>query len=303
MSKSHSDRIEWPTLALFALFWVGWGSITILSPAIGTGATIAAIALLLALYSSLQHEALHGHPTGDPRINACFASLPAGMFIPYRRFRDLHLAHHNNPALTDPYDDPESFYVHSKDWSRRPAWLRLLLQWNNTLVGRMVLGPALGLAGFWLSDLRAIMRGDVTVLKAWLFHCLLLVPVMVWLGLFYAPGLVAYATAAYGGLSIVYIRTFLEHQARPSVGERTVIVEDRGPLSFLFLNNNLHAAHHLKPTLAWYRLPGFYRTNRERILAANRAYLYPSYAAVFRHYAFRQKEPVVHPYAADRPER
>ena len=76
---------------------------------------------------------------------------------------------------------------------------------------------------------------------------------------------------------------------------RTVIIEDRGPLAFLFLNNNLHAVHHMHPTVSWYRLPGLYRTHQSRFLTANDGYRYDSYGEVFRHYFFCAKDPVAHP--------
>ena len=56
------------------------------------------------------------------------------------------------------------------------------------------------------------------------------------------------------------------------VGGRTARIEDRGPLAFLFLNNNLHAVHHMHPTAQWYRLPALYRADRARYLACNEGY-------------------------------
>ena len=49
----------------------------------------------------------------------------------------------------------------------------------------------------------------------------------------------AYLVACYVALSILKIRTFLEHQAHRLARARTVIVEDRGLLAFLFLNKTL----------------------------------------------------------------
>ena len=34
-----------------------------------------------------------------------------------------------------------------------------------------------------------------------------------------------------------------------------MIIEDRGPLSLLFLNNNYHVIHHIHPRVPWYKLP------------------------------------------------
>ena len=47
--------------------------------------------------------------------------LPLGLFYPFRRFKGLHLTHHNDERLTDPYDDPESYYRSAMDWERIPA--------------------------------------------------------------------------------------------------------------------------------------------------------------------------------------
>ena len=59
---------------------------------------------------------------------------------------------------------------------------------------------------------------------------------------------------------------------------RSVIIEDRGPLALLFLNNNFHAVHHANPKLPWYRLPAEYARRREEWLRRNGGYGYRSYA-------------------------
>ena len=104
-----------------------------------------------------------------------------------------------------------------------------------------------------------------------------------------------YFVACYAALAILKIRTFLEHQAHALARGRTVIVEDRGPLAFLFLNNNLHVVHHMHPNVPWYRLPGMYRANAGRYLAQNDGYRYRSYGAVFARHLFARKDPVAHP--------
>ena len=91
------------------------------------------------------------------------------------------------------------------------------------------------------------------------------------------------------------IRTFLEHQAHELVRGRTVVVEDRGPLAFLFLNNNFHIVHHMHPKMPWYRLPGLYFANREKYLTRNGGYRYASYAEIFRRHLIRAKDTVPHP--------
>jgi fatty acid desaturase len=104
-----------------------------------------------------------------------------------------------------------------------------------------------------------------------------------------------YALAAYLALSVLKIRTFLEHRAHQMPRGRTVIVEGQGLLSFLFLNNNLHVVHHARPRLAWYRLPAAFRESRSEWLRRNEGYIYSSYRDIFRRYFLRPKDPVPHP--------
>lgn len=291
---------EWPTMVLLGLCYFGWTMGIRHAETIGPFATIALLGLCLAMYSSLQHEALHGHPTNWSWLNTLLVLAPVGIVIPYQRFRDLHLAHHRDTILTDPFDDPESYYVHADHWGKYPGWLKQMLTWNNTLAGRMAIGPALGICGFWASEAKRIAGGDSAVLLAWIAHALLLVPVCLLLAGALKTMWWAYPIAVYIGMSLIYVRTFLEHRAHENPHSRTVIIEDRGLFSLLFLNNNLHAVHHARPALPWYALPDCYRRNRDRFLTCNRHYRFQSYGEIFRRYAFRRKEPVVHPFAASR---
>ena len=86
------------------------------------------------------------------------------------------------------------------------------------------------------------------------------------------------------------LRTFAEHQAHDDPEQRTVIVEAAPFFGLLFLNNNLHSAHHDNPASPWYRLPEIAR--REH---AERAYRFRGYGEIARNFAFRAKEPVPHP--------
>ena len=94
---------------------------------------------------------------------------------------------------------------------------------------------------------------------------------------------------------VLKIRTFLEHRAHQYSTARTVIIDDKGPLAFLFLNNNLHAVHHLHPQVAWYNLPRLYRDNAASYDGFNEDYNYRSYAQVIARYFVKAKDPVPHP--------
>ena len=249
----------------------------------------------MAQFSSLQHEVLHGHPFRSRMLNEALVFPALNLAVPYERFRDTHLAHHHDPALTDPYDDPESNYHDPAVWARMSRPLRALCRINNTLLGRMLVGPAFGTWTFVLSDLAAARAGDRSVTRAWALHALGLVPVGLWLMTVASMPVWAFLLAYYLSYSLQKIRGFLEHRAHEAARARTVIIEDRGPLAFLFLNNNLHVVHHMHPTVPWYRLPATYRANREHYLRRNEGYLYRSYAEIFALYFLRAKEPVPHP--------
>ncbi len=105
----------------------------------------------------------------------------------------------------------------------------------------------------------------------------------------------AFLVSTYAAHSILKIRTYLEHRAHEATQGRTVIVEDRGPLALLFLNNNLHVVHHERPYVPWYDLPALFRSEREAFLGKNDGYYYRSYAQVFTRYFTRAKDPVPHP--------
>jgi fatty acid desaturase len=169
------------------------------------------------------------------------------------------------------------------------------LRFNNTLFGRMLVGPAISTWALAKGDLAAMRKGDRRVWLAWGLHLPGLAMVWAWLEwVGTMPGW-AYLLAAYLGWSLLKIRTYLEHRAHEAARARTVIIESRGPLSLLFLNNNFHVVHHMHPAVPWYRLPGLYFGNREHYLRRNESYRYASYVDIFRQFLFRAKDPVPHP--------
>jgi len=281
-------KIDWPTLALILLCYTAWALLLFAGP---LWLKIPFLGVIIALQSSLQHEVLHGHPFRNQRLNAALVWLSLNIVIPYTRFRDTHLAHHNDAKLTDPYDDPESNYLDPAVWAKLPRAGQLILRFNNTLIGRLAIGPIVGTYGFFACELR---RNSREITLQWLGHlpAVIIVLALVWAS---ATPLWAYAISAYIGLAILKLRTFLEHTAHDRCSHRTAIVESSGLFGFLFLNNNLHVVHHKHPNVPWYKLPALYRANRTAFLERNGGYFYPSYAAIFRAYALRPKDPVAHP--------
>lgn len=300
--RSTTPGIEWPTVILIVACYAVWAAAGFLLWPDYPIAALAVLALTVALQSSLVHEVLHGHPTRNAQINEAFVFLPVGIVWPFRRFKTLHLRHHADERLTDPLDDPESYYRALWHHEELPGAMKALLRINNTMVGRFVLGPWLSIIGFFIDDAKLLKAGDRVVRQAWLMHLagLAFVVPIVTFG-FGMPLWVYLLVPVWLGQSMIAIRTFAEHQWSEHPEGRTVIVE-RTPLSFLFLNNNLHFVHHKSPTIAWYRLPRLFRERRDEWVRMNNGYVFPNYFALLKAYAFRAKEPVVHPALRRAPE-
>lgn len=287
-------RLEWPTLGLIALTYGGWAAAGVWLWPVAPFAALGVMAVLAALQSSLVHECLHGHPTANARVNEGLSALPLYLVYPYRRYRATHMAHHHDPRLTDPFDDPESYYRPHWQVAAMPRPLRVLLVANTTMLGRLILGPWIAAWGFFASEARLIRAKSPGVRRAWALH---LPGVAVVLAAVWAMGIplwVYVLGVVWPSLSLIAIRTYAEHRWHEDPSGRTIIVE-RSPLAWLFLHNNLHIVHHLHPKVAWYRLPALYAARRDHFRAANQGYWYPDYGTLFRAHALRAKEPLAHP--------
>jgi fatty acid desaturase len=290
-------RLEWPTLGLIAATYGALALLMWFYHALPWWLIVPAAGYLIALHGSLQHEALHGHPTRNALVNEMLVFINPSFWFPYRRYRKLHLIHHNDENLTDPQLDPESYYLLPEHWAKLPAPMKQLYTINNTLAGRMILGPFVGMVRFWSAEFSQIMRGDREIAKAWLLHLVACSLTIAYAALVCGIPVLAYLLLfAYPGISFSLIRSFCEHQAAQDLGERTISVEASPVMALMFLNNNLHIAHHTRPALAWYRLPAYYRAERDRLLAKNHAYLMRGYSEIFRRYFLRPKEPVSYPH-------
>jgi len=285
--EHRSLRVEWPTLAVAGAIYGGWGLATYFHSRIQPALLCIAGGWLAAWHNSLQHEVIHGHPTPWRRVNLMLALPPLSLWLPFEAYRRSHLAHHATEHLTDPEHDPESRYG-----LQGPGRVRTLDRVSRriqaTLAGRLIVGPMFDVARFLALESGQLMRGDGARLRLWATHALLVGLVWFWVHEVCRMSLAAYLTSfVYPGAAMSLIRSFAEHRADPDPARRVAVVERAPVLGLLFLNNNLHAAHHDRPGLAWYRLPAFYRQNRDQLLHTNGGLVYAGYADVFRHYLFR----------------
>lgn len=306
MTRQHSrggiGLVEWPTVGLIFICYGSWLAAGFYLWPLHPVFAIVALGVILALQSSLMHEASHGHPTRNARLNEVLVALPVGLVWPFRRFKAIHLRHHADERLTDPFDDPESYYRALWKHEALPPAMKLLLGANNTMLGRLLINPWLGSIGFLIADVRLMAEGDRSVRKAWLLHAAGLAAVIPVVVLVFDMPLWLYVVGpVWIGQALISIRTYAEHQWSERPDGRTIIVE-RSPLALLFLNNNLHLVHHKLPNAAWYRLPGLFAERRAEWVARNDGYVYPNYLALFRAFALKAKEPVVHPALRRAPE-
>lgn len=292
--------LEWPSVALCCGVYGGFLALTFWHARLPALAVALLGAPLLALHSSMQHEFIHGHPTPWRRLNRALAAVPLSLWLPFESYRMTHLVHHRDESLTDPFDDPESQYWSAEDWRRLGPVGRACVRFNTTLSGRLLFGPAWIVARYCVSEARDAWRGKAVTRRIWAWHAVAAGAVLAWVvgvcgmdPLFYLFGLV------YPGTSILLLRSFAEHRAAAGVAERTAIVENAPVLGFLFLYNNLHAAHHERPLVPWYALPAWYRANRARLIAANGALVYDGYWAVARRFLLTPHDDPIHPAHAD----
>ncbi len=290
--------LEAPTWVLAAAIYGGWLALTWHYQALPPWLALPLGTWLVAWHGSFQHEALHGHPTRYPLVNAALAWPPLGLWMPYGIYRRSHLAHHRDQSLTCPTDDPESFYVTADDWRALGPFGRGFRFAYNSLAGRLTLGPALHAGRLWRAAAGRLVGGDFRDLGVWLRHLVGVVLVFAWVAGVCGMPAWAYLGMVYGGTALILVRSFAEHRAAACPAHRTALVE-AGPLwRLLFLANNYHALHHAVPALPWYELARRYPAERARLLAGNGGYLVAGYGGLFRRYLLRPKEPPIHPYDA-----
>ena len=288
-------KIEWPTVALAITIYGSWFAATFFwrdlfwaLPALG--------AWIIAWQMNLQHETIHGHPTRIRLINEAIGVWPLALWLPYATYRATHLRHHQDQNLTDPFEDPESYYWTEAGWRDLGPLGRKLVRFQSTLLGRILFGPAWMMSRSTREELRDAWAGKKGARATLLWHLLQCAPVLIWvIGACGMPLWLYVAAFVYPGMSLAMVRSFAEHRAAPEAERRTAIVEDARVLGPLFLFNNLHVAHHMRGRIPWYLLPKFYRLNRAALIERNGGLVYRSYFDVARRYLFKPHDDPVHP--------
>jgi fatty acid desaturase len=292
-----TPRIEWPTIALAAIIYAMFFVATFYWTHLPFWVLALVGAWITAWHMSLQHEVIHGHPTRKRWINNIIGVWPLALWLPFENYRHSHLAHHNDERLTDPLDDPESYYWRQEDWDGLGRFGRAIIRLQSSLIGRMLIGPFWASAKLWKTEFARIGAGDRKAMRQTAMHGLVAVAVLFWALVVCGMPLLTYLFCfAYAGTSLAMVRSFAEHRAENVIERRTAIVERSWILGPLFLFNNLHVAHHMRHTMPWYWLPAWYQANRAALIERNGGLVYNSYFDVVWRYLLRPHDQSLHPH-------
>jgi fatty acid desaturase len=297
-SSAGDVGVEWRTVALAVLVFSTWIAVVVGFRRLPLPVAILFLGVASAWHSSLQHELIHGHPfrNQNQRWNAVLGWLPLGIWLPYGSYRDSHLTHHRNEFLTDPLEDPESWYRSRSSWLNASTPMRALLWVNRTLIGRVLIGPWLSILGFVRSEFFAIIRGDQRKLRQWSVHLPLAAGVVVFaVGVCQIPLWQFVFGDVFVGTAFILIRSFAEHRWLPGTETKSAMVRAGVFWRVLYLNNNLHHAHHARPKLAWYLLPKAADAMGASEAAQAGAGFYDGYGELFRKHAVRPFDQPLHP--------
>jgi fatty acid desaturase len=294
--KQKFLQIDGPTWLVALAIYTAWILLVWFNAVLPWWVIMPVGAYLLAWHFSLQHEAIHSFRGVPAWLRFAVVFAPLGLWFPYALYRKSHSTHHRDVHLTVPDVDTESYYVLRTDWETMGPFKRRLLLFNQTMAGRLLIGPALRLWILATKETRRVREGDYSHLPHWALH-VLAVGLLFWF-ISHVCGFPWWQyclLVAYPGLSLSLLRAFTEHRAAEDSQERTASVESNIVFGMLYLFNNLHVAHHLKPTMPWYEIPRFYRENRRELLAGNANFVYTGYTVLARRYFLTPVFSPVHP--------
>lgn len=296
LQASWTARSDWPTWLLLLGTYATWWTLIHYAAEWGQWLTLMLLVPILTLWMSLQHELLHGHPTRWRWLNKTLGYAPLAVWYPYTLYRDSHLLHHREASLTQPGLDPESRYFDQPTWQRSSGLARGLHWLNKTLCGRLLIGPALALAGLLAQESTRLRRGVPQAWQMWLSHGVCVGALLTWVQSQGGLAVSTYLLASVLALALSMVRSYYEHRPALAPEHRSVLNEAGWPWRWLFLNLNLHLVHHDLPRLPWYYLPRVYASRREDWLRRSDHFLLHGYGELFQRHAVRPIDSPCHPW-------
>ena len=293
-------KTEWPTVLVGILILCGYAAITKFHRSLPVPVFLVGLAWFSAWWSSFQHELLHGHPFPHAIINNTIGLLSFVFWVPYESYKELHLRHHRDEWLTDPFEDPESYYLDGPRWATMAPWRQRIRWVNRTLLGRLIIGPWLSVSSFLLQEAKKVREDALGARRSWTRHLAVAIPVAAWVFIVCDIPAWQYGLAGvWGATSLMKLRSFAEHRWEPDDLCRTAMIHAGLPFSLLYLNNNLHHTHHARPGTPWYKLPAASVALGSDEVSRPGAGVYKGYIDVARLYLVRPLCLPVHPPAKE----
>jgi fatty acid desaturase len=289
------ERYEGPTILLTILIYGTWFLLVIFHSALPWWILAPLAGYVVQWHFSLQHEAIHAMRGLPKWLRTALVWAPIGCWLPYALFRRSHSQHHRNHHLTYPGEDTESFYHEDEDWRDYGGLRRGLLIINQTFLGRLFLGPFLHMPRFYFEEIEKIVDGNFSNGTIWLRHFVAVGLILAFVASFDIPAWQYFAYFMYPSLIFGMMRSYTEHRWGKQPSERTAVVESNWVFGLLFLWNNIHAVHHLYPTLSWYKIPRVWREQRDRIQAHNAGFVFSGYGEIAWRWLLRPNFVPVHP--------
>jgi fatty acid desaturase len=274
-------RHDGPTWVVVFSLYVSWAALIWFHAALPWWLLSPVGAYIVAWHFSLQHEAIHSFLSAPKWLRWAVVMPPLGLWLPFPFYFEAHRKHHQNTHLTVPGVDTESFYQRREDWARMNPLMKAALTANQTLAGRVLVGPPLRLYKLAVREATRLRAGDFSHVPHWIVH-VILVAALFWYisGVAGMPWWQYVLLIAWPAFGLGWVRSFIEHRYGERPGQRTAITESNAFWSLLFLNNNLHAVHHLFPKMPWWEIPAYWRANRDRVLAHNGGYYFRGYGEI-----------------------
>jgi fatty acid desaturase len=289
-------RIDGPTWLVAIVLYSSWGVLIWYAARLPWWFVAPVGAYLIAWHFSLQHEAIHSFRGVPAAVRFAVVFAPLGLWFPYPLYRKSHTTHHRDVHLTVPGVDTESYYVRRAEWESMGRVKRALLTANQTMAGRFFLGPVLRLWALLVKESRRVAGGDFSHLPHWAVHAVALAALFWFISVVcHFPWWQYCLLIAYPGLGLGLLRAFTEHRAAADSQQRTAAVESNVVFGLLYLYNNLHVVHHLKPTMPWYEIPRYYRQNRAALLESNGHFVYRGYGQLAVRFGFKPVFSPIHP--------
>ena len=294
--KAWFFRHDGPTWLVALVLYGSWAAVIWFHASLPWWVIAPVGAYVVAWHFSLQHEAIHSFLSVPKWLRWAVVMPPVGLWLPFPLYYEAHRKHHQNTHLTEPGVDTESVYWKKADWEKLSAARRSVLMANQTLAGRVLVGPVLRLEKLVIRETARVRAGDFSHLPHWAAHAVMVAALFWYIsgvaGMPWCHYVVLIAWPAFG---LGWVRSFIEHRYGDRPGQRTAIAESNAFWSLLFLNNILHAVHHVFPKMAWFEIPGYWRANREKVLAHNGNYYFRGYGEIARKWLFKPAFVPSHP--------